>query len=292
MAKSRRRRRSRPAQAERFSDLLRIPVADPADLTLVDPASTPGFEGGKAAGLAALAGLAPRVAGLQEMLFAEGRAGGERAVLLVLQGMDTAGKGGTVKHVLGQVDPMGVRYKAFKAPTEEERRHPFLWRIRKELPEPGVIGVFDRSHYEDVLVPRVHHLVQARTIQRRYDAINAFEEQLVAAGTVVVKCFLHLSYDEQRRRLLSRLNDPTKQWKYNPDDIDERERWFHYQEAYAAAVGRTNTETAPWHVVPADRKWWRNLAVTRLLIETLEGMSLAYPRAHYDVAYEIRRLSG
>jgi PPK2 family polyphosphate:nucleotide phosphotransferase len=276
----------------RFSNILRLPISDPVDLTLIHPRSTPGFAGPKAAGLRAQAELAPRLAALQEMLFAEGRAGGSRAVLLVLQGMDTAGKGGTVKHVLGQVDPMGVRYKAFKAPTDEERRHPFLWRIRKELPDAGIIGVFDRSHYEDLLVPRVHHLVQPRTIRNRYASINRFEEELVARGTAVVKCFLHLSYDEQGRRLLARLTDATKNWKYNPSDIDERERWFDYQEAYAAALGRTNTETAPWHVVPADRKWWRNLAVTHLLVETLESMSPAYPAPTYDVQHEIRRLLG
>ena len=290
MAKSNRARGKRTDPA-RASDLLRLGAGIPVDLTLVDTASTPGFDGDRAAGLRAQAELAPRLAALQEKLFAEGRAGGSRAVLLVLQGMDTAGKGGTVKHVLGQVDPMGVRYKAFKAPTAEERRHPFLWRIRKELPEPGVIGVFDRSHYEDVLVPRVHQLLQPRTILGRYSTINAFEEQLVSGGTLVVKCFLHISYDEQRRRLLSRLTDPTKRWKYNPADVDERERWFDYQDAYGAALATTNTETAPWHVVPADRKWWRNLAVTHLLIETLESMSLAYPTPTYDIEHELRRLT-
>ena len=258
----------------------------------IETNSTPGFKGSKSDAPNLQAERNERFAVLQEMLYASSRADDKRKILLVLQGMDTAGKGGIVKHVVGSGNPQGIRYASFGKPTEEELAHDFLWRIEKQLPMAGHIGVFDRSHYEDVLVPSVHHLVQPRTIRRRFSAINAFEEQLVAAGTVVLKCFLHISYDEQRRRLLSRLTDPTKQWKYNPDDIDERERWFDYQEAYGAAMARTNTETAPWHVVPADRKWWRNLAITHLLMETLEEMSLSYPAAGYDVEHEARRLQG
>jgi PPK2 family polyphosphate:nucleotide phosphotransferase len=269
---------------------LRLPVGQAVDLGGIDPSSTPGFDGNKAAGEQAVARLGPRLAGLQEKLLAQGRSGLDRSVLLVLQGMDTAGKGGTVTHVLGQVDPMGVHYKGFKAPTLQERRHDFLWRIRRELPTPGLIGVFDRSHYEDVVTTRVHGLVDRRTWQRRYGIINRFEQEIAAEGTKIVKCFLHISMQEQRRRLLARLADPTKRWKYDPHDVDERAKWSDYQLAYSEALQRTNTVVAPWHVIPADRKWWRNLAVTCLLIEALEGMSLRYPRPAYDVKHEVGRL--
>jgi PPK2 family polyphosphate:nucleotide phosphotransferase len=269
-------------------DRLRAPEG--LDLSTIDPAGTPGFSGGKQRGKQRLASLAPQLAALQERLYAEGRGGGRRSLLLVLQGMDTAGKGGTVKHVVGQVDPMGVRYTAFKAPTKEEREHDFLWRIRKALPEPGVVGVFDRSHYEDVVVVRVHDLVPSRVWSRRYDAINRFEERLLLLGTTVVKCFLHISKEEQKQRLLARLDDPTKQWKYNPADVDERLLWDDYQVAYTDAINRCNSDVAPWYVVPADHKWWRNLAIMRLLIETLEVMSPQYPAPAHDVEAERLRL--
>jgi PPK2 family polyphosphate:nucleotide phosphotransferase len=204
--------------------------------------------------------------------------------------MDGAGKGGTVKHVVGQVDPMGVGYTAFKAPTKEEREHDFLWRIRKATPEPGMLGVFDRSHYEDVGIVRVHDLVTKRVWSRRYDTINRFEERLVLGGTTVVKCFLHISKQEQKKRLLARLDDPTKQWKYNPADVDERLLWDEYQVAYTDAIIRCNSEVAPWYVVPADRKWWRNLAITGLLIEALEAMSPQYPSPAFDLDAERRRV--
>jgi PPK2 family polyphosphate:nucleotide phosphotransferase len=259
-------------------------------LSTIDPAGTPGFSGGKQKGKQRLASLAPQLAALQERLYAEGRGGGRRSLLLVLQGMDTSGKGGTVKHVVGQVDPMGVRYTAFKAPTKEEREHDFLWRIRKALPEPGVVGVFDRSHYEDVTVVRVHDLVPSRVWSRRYDAINRFEERLLLRGTTVVKCFLHISKEEQKQRLLARLDDPTKQWKYNPADVDERLLWDDYQVAYTDAINRCNSDVAPWYVVPANHKWWRNLAIMRLLIETLEVMSPQYPAPAHDVEAERLRL--
>jgi PPK2 family polyphosphate:nucleotide phosphotransferase len=268
-------------------DLLRAP--DGLELTTIDPAATPGFKGSKREGAKLQASLATRLAELQERLFAEGTvSGGRRSLLLVLQGMDTAGKGGVVKHVVGQVEPMGIRYHAFKVPTKEEREHDFLWRFRKALPEPGMLGVFDRSHYEDVGVVRVHGLVP-RSWSRRYATTNRFEERLVAGGTTVVKCFLHISKQEQQKRLLARLDDPTKQWKYNPGDVDERLQWDDYQVAYTEAINRCNTDAAPWYVVPADRKWWRNLAITRLLIESLETMSPQYPPPAYDVDAERRR---
>ena len=272
----------------RVSDLLRLP-AGPVDLTAIDTGATPGFDGSKSDGKRALLTLGPRLADLQERLFAEGKSGGTRSLLLVLQGMDTSGKGGTVRHVVGEVDPQGVSITSFKAPTKEELSHDFLWRIRKRLPAPGMIGVFDRSHYEDVVVVRVRELVEPRTWQRRYGTINRFEEKLVADGTTVVKCFLHISPAEQRERLLARLDDPHKHWKYNPGDLDDRELWEEYMTAYADALERCTSEAAPWYVVPADRKWYRNWAVTNILVEQLEAMALRWPPAPPGVDIEAQR---
>jgi PPK2 family polyphosphate:nucleotide phosphotransferase len=200
-------------------------------------------------------------------------------VLVVLQGMDTSGKGGAVKHVVGQVNPAGVRITGFGAPTKEELEHDFLWRIEKALPQCGAIGVFDRSHYEDVLIVRVHDLVPPQEWEARYDRINAWEAQLADDGVVLLKVMFHISPEYQRERLLKRLGDPTKYWKINPGDIDERQHWNAYQLAYEVALSRCSTEVAPWYVVPADRKWYRNLALSRLLLETLQGMDLQWPDA-------------
>jgi PPK2 family polyphosphate:nucleotide phosphotransferase len=275
--------------AARVSDLLRVP-AGPVDLSALDTRATPGFDGDKAAGKAELASLGPRLSDLQERLHAEGVSGGRRSLLLVLQGMDTAGKGGVVRHVIGQVDPQGCEIASFKAPTKEELAHDFLWRIRKRLPGPGKLGVFDRSHYEDVLVVRVHGLVPRSTWSRRYAAINRFEARLVTDQIRVVKVFLHTSKEEQRQRLLARLDDPTKHWKFNPRDVDERAFWGDYQEAYAAALERCNSDAAPWYRVPADRKWYRNWAVASLLVEQLEDMKLTWPKADFDVEEQRARL--
>jgi PPK2 family polyphosphate:nucleotide phosphotransferase len=282
MAKS-----SKPAA--RVSDLLRVP-AGPVDLSALDTRATPGFDGGKAAGKAALADLGSRLSDLQERLHAEAVTGGSRSLLLILQGMDTSGKGGTVRHVLGQVDPQGCEIASFKAPTREELAHDFLWRIRRRLPGPGKLGVFDRSHYEDVLVVRVHGLVPRSTWSRRYAAINRFEAQLVERDIRVVKVFLHISKEEQRQRLLARLDDPTKQWKYNPRDVDERAGWADYQAAYESALERCNGEVAPWYWVPADRKWYRNWAIASLLVEQLEDMKLTWPKGDFDVEEQRARL--
>jgi PPK2 family polyphosphate:nucleotide phosphotransferase len=197
--------------------------------------------------------------------------------------MDTSGKGGTVRHVVGQVDPGGVHVVAFRRPTPEELAHDFLWRIRKELPHPGMLAVFDRSHYEDVVAVRVRGIVDRRTSSRRYSAINRFEERLAAQSTVIVKCFLHISPEEQRERLLARLDDPTKHWKYNPADLEDRALWHEFQRAYGDAIERCSSDAAPWYVVPADRKWYRNWAITRLLIERLEELGLGWPAAGLDV---------
>jgi PPK2 family polyphosphate:nucleotide phosphotransferase len=275
--------------AARVSDLLRVP-AGPVDLSALDTRATPGFEGDKAAGKAELATLGPRLSDLQERLHAEGVTGGRRSLLLVLQGMDTSGKGGVVRHVIGQVDPQGCGIASFKAPTKEELAHDFLWRIRKRLPGPGKLGVFDRSHYEDVLVVRVHGLVPRSTWSRRYAAINRFEARLVTDQIRVVKVFLHISKEEQRQRLLARLDDPTKIWKFNPRDVDERAYWDDYQEGYAAALERCNSDAAPWYRVPADRKWYRNWAVASLLVEQLEDMKLTWPKPDFDVEEQRARV--
>ncbi|WP_460809997.1 polyphosphate kinase 2 family protein [Nocardioides salsibiostraticola] len=252
--------------------------------------ATPGVDFDKDEGKEELAELGDDLAELQEQLFAEGRAGGSRNVLLVLQGMDTSGKGGVVRHTVGLVDPQGVHITSFKAPTAEELSHDFLWRIQRALPAPGQIGVFDRSHYEDVLIARVRELATPEEIERRYGAINDFEASLVASGTHVIKCMLHVSAEEQKERLQARLDDPTKHWKFNPGDIDERSVWPDYQRAYEVALERTNTEHAPWHIIPADRKWYRNLAVGRLLHNALKQMDPQWPAADYDVAEQAARL--
>jgi len=268
---------------------LRLPVG-PVDLTAVPTDATPGFDGDKAAGTKALEALGPELSDLQERLFAEGTTGSTRSVLLILQGMDTSGKGGTLKHTVGLMDPQGVRIHSFKAPTKEELAHDFLWRIENAVPEAGYIGVFDRSHYEDVLIVRVRELAPPEEIERRYGAINEFERRLVDSGTRIVKCMLHISADEQKERLQARLDDTTKHWKFNPKDLDERALWPAYRDAYEIALERTNTEHAPWHVIPADRKWYRNLAIGHLLHQTLLDLDPQWPVADFDVDVEKKRL--
>jgi PPK2 family polyphosphate:nucleotide phosphotransferase len=260
------------------------------DLAAIPTDQSPGFDGGKTKGKAALFALGDELSDLQEMLWAERSTGSQRRVLLVLQGMDTSGKGGVLRHTVGLVDPQGVKITSFKAPTDEERKHRFLWRIRNALPDPGFIGVFDRSHYEDVLIVRVHELAEPATIESRYDQINEFEAGLVADGFVIIKCMLHVSAAEQRSRLLARLDNEDKYWKFNPGDIDERGHWRDYQTAYEIALERTNTEAAPWYVVPADKKWYRNLVIGELLLDALRGMGLRWPPPDFDVEEQRRRL--
>ena len=273
----------------RVSDLLRVRPGS-VDLGAYETRATPGFAGDKAAANAELPELGTRLADLQERLYANGRSGDPRRLLLVLQGMDTSGKGGTVRHVVGSGDPTGLSITSFKAPTPEERSHDFLWRIRRALPEAGYVGVFDRSHYEDVLVVRVKSLVERRVWARRYASINRFEEGLVESGCTVIKVMLHISPEEQQERLLARLEDPTKYWKYKPGDVDERELWPAYQEAYEAALEQCSTDAVPWYVVPADRKWYRNWAISHLLLEHLEAMDLQWPDADFDVDAEKARV--
>jgi PPK2 family polyphosphate:nucleotide phosphotransferase len=275
--------------APSLSDLLR--AGPDFDLLAADTAAAPGFNGGKRAGEKALADGVPLLSDLQERLTAAAKGGSKRAVLLVVQGMDTAGKGGIVRHVVGSCDPEGVRVTAFKAPTPEERQHDFLWRIRRALPPAGKIGVFDRSHYEDVIVVRVHGLVPRSAWSRRYGTINRFEQRLADSGTSIVKVMLHLSAQEQKRRLIARLDRPDKWWKYNPGDVVERGFWPDYQEAYQAAITKCSTDAAPWYVVPADRKWYARWAVQRLLLDALEAIDPQWPPAAFDVKGERKSLA-
>jgi PPK2 family polyphosphate:nucleotide phosphotransferase len=259
-------------------DLLRAGPDGSPLLPRVDPAGHPGVEGKREA-LRELTATARRMARLQERLYAEHT----RSVLVVLQGMDTSGKGGTIKHVFRGVNPSGLSVAAFKQPTEEERSHHFLWRIERRLPGPGMMTIFDRSHYEDVIVVRVHALVPEDTWRGRYDEIVEWERGVAAAGTAIVKVYLHLSYDEQRERLLARLDDPDTHWKFHEGDVEERRRWADYMAAYEDAIARCHTDEAPWYIVPADRKWYRNWAVERLVAETLEEMDPRFPRPPLDV---------
>jgi PPK2 family polyphosphate:nucleotide phosphotransferase len=257
----------------------------------IDADATPGFRGNKADAPGIQAQRNERLAELQEMLYANSRAGDGRSVLLILQGMDTAGKGGIVKHVVGAANPQGIRYTSFGAPTAEELSHHYLWRIRNALPSAGQIGVFDRSHYEDVLIVRVRNLVPPDVWGARYDEINAFEKELTDAGTTIVKVAMFVSLEEQKRRLAQRLERPDKYWKYNPGDIDERALWPAYQQAYQAVLDKTSTAHAPWHVVPCDRKWYSRLAINELLIEALKSLDLSWPAADFDVEDEKARLA-
>jgi len=296
-AKKAEKKRRKAAKARRddavepvtWSEVLRVgPGFQLADL---DPASTPGFTGDKDAGEEVMAELQASLGDLQERLYAESKGGGTRSVLLVIQGMDTSGKGGIMRHVVGAVDPQGVDITSFKQPTAEERRHPILWRMRRALPAPGAIGVFDRSHYEDVLIVRVHELVPRTTWSRRYSQINAFEQGVIDDGTTIVKVMLHISSAEQKARLTERLEREDKHWKFNPGDVDERAHWADYMEAYQAALEKCSTDAAPWFVVPADSKWYARLAVTNLLLEHLEAMDPQWPAADFDVEAEKTRLA-
>jgi PPK2 family polyphosphate:nucleotide phosphotransferase len=261
-------------------------------VTNVDTSATPGFKGNKSDAAEVQPERNERFAQLQEMLYANSRvADYNRSLLLVLQGMDTAGKGGIVKHVVGAANPQGIRYTAFGVPTEEERKHHYMWRIRRALPPAGHIGVFDRSHYEDVLVVRVHNIVPPEVWSKRYDEINQFEKKLVDQGTTIIKVAMFVSLDEQKKRLSQRLERPDKYWKYNPNDIDERLLFPQYQEAYQALLERTSTDYAPWHIVPCDRKWYSRLAILELLIEALEGLNLSWPPADFDIEAEKKRLA-
>lgn len=256
----------------------------------VDADSTPGWSGKKKHAKRYLKGVGEELADLQERLYANGKKGDRRTVLLVLQGLDAAGKGGITRHVIGMVDPQGVALRSFGVPTEEERGHHYLWRIWKALPPAGRIGVFDRSHYEDVLVVKVDELAPPEVIAERYEEINDFERQLVESGTTIIKIGLVISPQEQFDRIFERLDRPDKHWKYNPGDLNTRARWAAYQEAYQLVLDRTSTSYAPWHIVPANHKWYARLAVSEILLQAMRGMGLTWPSADFDVAVEKDRL--
>jgi PPK2 family polyphosphate:nucleotide phosphotransferase len=243
------------------------------DLSSIDTASTEGAPGDKKETQATFEQLHEQLLDLHERLWAERR----QSLLLVLQGMDAGGKDGTVKHLFRGLNPVGARVVSFRVPTEEELAHDFLWRVHKHTPARGEVVLFNRSHYEDVLVVRVHSFVPEDVWRPRYGLINDFEANLAAAGTKVVKVFLHISPEEQAERFRARLDDPTKRWKFRKGDLDERALWDDYVAAYTEALQRTSTETAPWYVVPADRKWYRNWAIGQIVLETLETLNPKYP---------------
>jgi PPK2 family polyphosphate:nucleotide phosphotransferase len=258
----------------------RIQPKQNVDLSRWDPDDRSAFDGDKKDAESRLAALSQELDSLQDMLFAQRR----HRLLVILQAMDTGGKDGTIRKVFEHVDPQGVRVANFKAPTATELDHDYLWRIHQQTPGRGEIVIFNRSHYEDVLIVRVRGLVPEAVWQKRYDHINAFEKLLADEGTTIVKFFLHISADEQKKRLQERLDDPNKHWKFNPGDLEERKLWPQYMQAYAEALSRTSTDYAPWYIVPANRKWYRNLVVASVLVETLRGLKLSYPRPDWDPA--------
>jgi PPK2 family polyphosphate:nucleotide phosphotransferase len=245
----------------------------------IDPASSGPYQGPDDVE-APLAEQLKELAKLQNLLYAENR----RSLLIILQGMDTSGKDGTIKHVMSGLSPLGVQVKAFKAPTEEELAHDFLWRVHQAVPRHGFIGIFNRSHYEDVLVVRVHDLVPRKVWKTRYRQINDFEQMLTKNGIVILKFFLHISKAEQKRRLEDRLHDPTRYWKFSLDDVKEREYWSVYRKAYEAALAKCSTEWAPWHIVPADHKWYRNLVIAERIVQSLRDLDMKYPEPTVDLS--------
>lgn len=262
-------------------DALRVRTAPDGTVALAgyDPGATPGCDDEDDAENGVDGPLAERLFDAHELLFANA----EQSVLLVLQGMDASGKNGTIKHVVISMNPAGVRTTEFAAPTEEELSHDVLWRYRRALPEPGQLGVFARSHYEDVLEPTVSGEMDQDALDGRLEEINEFEQDLADDGTVVLKCFLHLSYDEQRERFLRRLRRDDKRWKFDVSDLDTRRNWDEYQSAYASTLAATSTQHAPWYVVPSDHKWYRNWAIARLLLATLDDLELDYPQPELDL---------
>jgi PPK2 family polyphosphate:nucleotide phosphotransferase len=279
-------------------DLLRVAPGSQVDLDAIDPDGTPGLPGGagkrpKSWARRELENVGVELASHQERLYAGAKAGDghRRRLLLMLQAMDCGGKDGTTRKVAGTMNPQGLHIVSFGKPTPEELAHDFLWRIRAALPIAGYVGVFNRSQYEDVLVARVHNLVAPDVWGARYEQINQFERDLARDGTSIIKVMLHISFQEQRKRLEQRLDDPTKHWKYNPADVDERGFWSEYQDAYEAALATCSTEHAPWYVVPANKKWYRDWAVATLLRETFVDLGLTYPEGNFDVAVERRRLA-
>lgn len=257
----------------------RIQPGESVDLKDWDPSDKSLFPISKAEGKQHLLGLNEVLESLQELLFAEG----EHKLLIVLQAMDTGGKDGTIRHVFEGVNPQGVKVASFKVPTVEELAHDYLWRIHRHTPRKGEIVIFNRSHYEDVLVVRVHKLVPKSVWRKRYEHIVAFEKMLADEGTSILKFYLHIDKDEQRERLQARLDEPDKNWKFSRGDLRERELWDQYVEAYEAVLGRTSTEVAPWYVIPANRKWYRNLVISSIIIEKLRSLDMTFPESEVDL---------
>lgn len=257
-----------------FSRKLMTPLEKKIDLSKYDPANTFGYDHDQKT-QTKLAKTIQRLDELQELLYAEKK----RALLIVLQGMDTAGKDGTIRHVMSGVSPAGCSVKSFKVPNSEELAHDFLWRVHKAVPAKGMIGIFNRSHYEDVLVVRVHKLVPKDVWKARYDEINRFERILAENDVKILKFFLHISKEEQKKRLDARKRDPRKKWKLSKSDEKERKRWDDYVAAYEAVLSRCTTEYAPWFIIPSDHKWFRNLAVSQIILETLEDFDMHYPKS-------------
>ena len=278
-----------------IKDALALRAGRDLNLSEINPASTPGIdETGKKLDKAiaeTLEDISDELADLQECLYANHRAGkNPGSILIVLQGMDTSGKGGAVKAIYNALDPQGITRAAFGAPTEEELKHDFLWRIRKQLPEPGMVAIFDRSHYEDVLIHRVEDLSSPEVVEERYGLIQDFERELADSGTRVLKFMLHISPEFQKENLLERLENPEKYWKYNPGDIDAREKWAEYQEAYKIAIQRTSSDIAPWFVLPSDNKKYARAALLLVLLDCLRRMDLTWPEADFHVDAELARV--
>jgi PPK2 family polyphosphate:nucleotide phosphotransferase len=245
-----------------------------------DPQSTLAWKGDKESAEQRIAVLNDELEALQEQLYAEGK----HKLLVILQGMDTSGKDGVIRRAFDGVNPLGVRVASFKVPTAPELAHDYLWRIHQQTPGKGEMVIFNRSHYEDVLVVRVHNLVPKDVWEKRFDQINDFERLLAEEGTVIIKFFLHISKDEQKERLLDRLNDPTKHWKFSVGDLAERKLWDEYMEAYEDVLSKTSTRWAPWYIVPANRKWYRNLVVASVLVDTLKDLHMQYPIPKDDLS--------
>lgn len=257
----------------------RVKPGDKVNLEKWNAGETRAYDGDKDEGKEKLLELNEELEALQELLYAQNK----HKVLVVLQGMDTGGKDGTIRHVFEGVNPAGVRVASFKVPTAEELAHDYLWRVHKQTPKNGEMVIFNRSHYEDVLVVRVHSLVDEKVWSKRYDQINEFEKHLVENGTLILKFFLLIDKDEQKERLQARLDDPTKQWKFSLGDLEERKLWPVYLKAYEDMLEKTSTEYAPWYVVPANKKWYRNLVVANLIVDALKGLKMSYPKPKDDL---------
>ncbi len=260
-------------------DHYRVQPGSPITLSQWDPEDKRAFEGDKKKGEVRTAKLNAQLEGLQELLYAEGK----HKVLVVLQAMDTGGKDGVIRHVFDGVNPQGVRVASFKQPTPNELAHDYLWRVHQQTPARGELVIFNRSHYEDVLVVRVHNLVPEAVWRRRYEQINAFEKLLTEEGTTILKFYLHIDLDEQKERLQARLDDPAKRWKFAKGDLDERKRWPQYMAAYEEMLSKTSTEWAPWYIIPANRKWYRNLVISQIIVEAMEGLAMSYPPAEAGI---------